>query len=50
METYQDSDSTSRKTLLFGDNILDFETKKVLLMSTFEFILLTKRFSCSLIK
>ena len=42
------SDSTTAKILLFGDNKLDFETNKVLLMSTIEFISLTERFSCPL--
>ena len=32
------SDSTITKILLFGDNKLDFETSKILLMSTIEFI------------
>ena len=32
------SDSTIAKTLLFVDNKLDFETSKILLMSTIEFI------------
>ena len=40
------SDSTVTKTLLFGDNKLDFETNKILLMSTIQFISLTERFSC----
>ena len=44
------SDSVITKTLLFGDNKLDFETNKILLMSTIEFISLTERFSCPLIK
>ena len=38
------SDSTITKILLFGDNKLDFETYKVLLMPTIEFISLTERF------
>ena len=42
------SDSTVTKILLFGDIKLDFETNKVLLMSTIEFISLTERFSCPL--
>ena len=42
------SDSTITKIWLFGDNKLDFETNKILLMSTIEFILLTQRFSCPL--
>ena len=43
------SDSTVTKILLlFGDNKLDFEISKILLMSTIEFILLTERFSCPL--
>ena len=42
------SDSTIAEILLFGDNKLDFETNKILLMSTIEFILLTERFSCPL--
>ena len=40
------SDSTVTKILLFGDNKLDFETNKILLMSTIQFIYLTERFSC----
>ena len=39
------SDSTIAKILLFGDIKLDFETNKILLMSTIEFISLTERFS-----
>ena len=42
------SDSTITKILLFGDNKLDFETSKILLMSTIEFISLTERFYYSL--
>ena len=42
------SDSTITKILLFGDNKLDFETIKILLMSRIEFISLTQRFSCPL--
>ena len=42
------SDSTVTKILLSGDNKLDFETNKILLMSTVEFISLTERFSCPL--
>ena len=42
------SDSAIRKILLFGGNKLDFETNKILLMSTIEFISLTERFSCPL--
>ena len=42
------SDSTITKILLFGDNKLDFETNKILLMSTIEFISLTEGFSCPL--
>ena len=42
------SDSKIPKILLFGDNKLDFETNKILLMSTIEFISLTERFSCPL--
>ena len=42
------SDSTITKILLFGDNKLDFETNKILGMSTIEFISLTERFSCPL--
>ena len=42
------SDSTITKILLFGDNKLDFETSKVLMMSTIEFVSLTERFSCPL--
>ena len=41
-------DSTITKVLLFGDIKLDFETNKILLMSTIEFISLKERFSCSL--
>ena len=44
------SDSTISKILLISDNKLDFETNKILPMSTFEFISLTERFSCPLIK
>ena len=44
------SDSIITKILLFGDNKLDFETSKVLLMSTIEFISLLERFSCPLFK
>ena len=44
------SDSTIAKILLFGDNKLDFETNKILLMSTIELISLTVRFSCPLFK
>ena len=42
------NDSTITKILLFGDNKLDFETNKILLVSTIEFISLTERFSCLL--
>ena len=42
------SDFTITKILLFGDNKLKFETNKVLLMSTIEFVSLTERFSFSL--
>ena len=42
------SDSIITKILLFGDNKLDFETNRVFLMSTIEFISLTERFSCPL--
>ena len=42
------SNSTITKILLFGDNKLDFETSKILLMSTIKFIPLTERFSCPL--
>ena len=42
------SDSTIAKILLFGDNKLDFETNKIFLISTIEFISLTKRFRCPL--
>ena len=42
------SDSTITKILLFGDIKLDFETNKILLMSTIKFISLTERFSCPL--
>ena len=38
-------DSTITKVLLFGENKLDFETNKILKMSTIEFILPTERFS-----
>ena len=41
------SDSIT-KILLFGDNKLDFETNKILLMFTIEFISLTESFSCPL--
>ena len=44
------SDSTITKILLFGDNKLDFETNKILLMSTIKFISLTERFNCPLFK
>ena len=44
-ESPQNSDSTVTKILLFGDNKLDFETNKILLMSAIEFILLKERFS-----
>ena len=42
------SDSTVKQVLLLGDNKLDLETNKVLLMPTSEFISLTERFSCPL--
>ena len=42
------SDSTITKILPFSDNKLDFETNKILLMSTIEFISITERFSCPL--
>ena len=42
------NDSTIKNVLLFGDNKLDFETSKILLMSKIEFISLTERFSCPL--
>ena len=42
------SDPTITKILLFGDIKLDFETNKILLMSTIEFIRLTEKFSCPL--
>ena len=42
------SDSAITKILLFGDNKLDFERSKILLMSAIEFISLTERFSCPL--
>ena len=42
------NDSAITKILLFGDNKLDFETNKILLMSTIEFISLTEKFSCPL--
>ena len=38
------------KILLLSDNKLDFETNIILTMSTIEFIILTERFSCPLIK
>ena len=38
-------DSIITKILLFGDNKLDFEKNKILLMSKIEFILLTERLS-----
>ena len=44
------SDSTSTKILLFGDNKLDFETKKILLMSTIEFISLTESIGTKLME
>ena len=44
------NDSTITKILLFGDNKLDFETSKILLMSTIKFISLTERFNCPLFK
>ena len=44
----RESHSTITKILLFGDNKLDFETNKILLMSTIEFVSLTERFSCPL--
>ena len=44
------SDSTITKILLFGNIKLDFETNKILLMFTIEFISLTERFSCPLFK
>ena len=44
----RESDSTITKILLFGDIKLDFETNKILLMSTIAFISLTERFSCPL--
>ena len=42
------NDSTITKILLFGDNKVDFELIKILLMSTIKFISLTDRFSCPL--
>ena len=42
------SDSKITEILPFGDSKLDFETNKVLLTSTIEFISLTERFSCPL--
>ena len=42
------SDSTITKILLFGDNKLDFETKKILLTSTIEFVSLAETFCCPL--
>ena len=44
------SDSAITKILLFGDNKLDFERSKILLMSAIEFISLTERFSCPLVQ
>ena len=44
----RESNSTITKVLLFGYTKLDFETKKILLISTIEFISLTERFSCAL--
>ena len=44
----RESDSTNTKILLLGKNKLDFETNKILLMSTIEFISLTERSSCPL--
>ena len=40
------NDSTITKILLFSDIKVDLETKKILFMSTTEFISLTERFSC----
>ena len=42
------NDSTIKNILLFGDNKLDFETSKILLMSKIDIISLTERFSCPL--
>ena len=42
------SDPKITKILLFGGNKLDFETNKILLISTIEFVSLTERFSCPL--
>ena len=42
------SDSTITKILLFGDKKIDFETNKIFLRSTIEFISLTERFSSPL--
>ena len=42
------SDSTIFKILRFGDIELDYETNKILLISTIEFISLTEIFSCPL--
>ena len=44
------SDSSITKILLFGDNKLEFEKNKILLMSIIEFISLTERFSCPLLE
>ena len=44
----RESNSTITKVLLFGYTKLDFETNKILLMSTIESISLTERFSCAL--
>ena len=43
--TLKQSYSTIAKILLFGDNKLDFETNKILLMAAIKFILLAERFS-----
>ena len=40
------SDSIFTKILLLGDNKLDFEKNKILLMSTIEFTSLTEKFNC----
>ena len=49
VETFQkESDSTIAKVPLFGDNELNFETNKTLLVSTIGFIQPTERFSYSL--
>ena len=46
----EQSNSTIANILLFGDNKLDFETKKTSPMSTTELILSTERLSCPLLE